>query len=79
LGQQRGAADPEGAIVTGRSGLIDISVVLVHQTDRAVLIDHGGDENVWLPKSAIEIERDASGKTWTVTLPERLAQEKGLI
>lgn len=62
-----------------RSDLVDISVVLVHQTERAVLVDHGGDANVWLPRSAIEIEKDANGKTWTVTLPERLAQEKGLI
>ena len=62
-----------------RSDLVDISVVLIHETDRAVLVDHGGEANVWLPRSAIEIERDKSGKTWTVTLPERLANEKGLI
>lgn len=62
-----------------RSDLVDISVVLVHQTEKAVLVDHGGDANVWLPRSAIEIEKDANGKTWTVTLPERLAMEKGLI
>ncbi len=62
-----------------RSDLVDISVVLVHQTEKAVLVDHGGDGNVWLPRSAIEIEKDSNGKTWTVTLPERLAQEKGLI
>lgn len=62
-----------------RSDLVDISVVLVHQTEKAVLVDHGGEASVWLPRSAIEIERDGNGKTWTVTLPERLAQEKGLI
>lgn len=63
-----------------RSDLIDISVVLVHQTDKAVLVDPGFDEEpVWLPRSAIEIERDGNGKTWTVTLPEALAQSKGLI
>jgi hypothetical protein len=62
-----------------RSDLIDISVTLVHETDRAVLVDHGGGANVWLPKSACEIERDPNGKTWTLTLPERLANEKGLI
>lgn len=62
-----------------KSDLIDISVVLVHETDKAVLIDHGGTANVWLPKSAIEIERDANGRTHTVTLPERLANEKGLL
>lgn len=62
-----------------RSDLIDISVVLVHQTEKAVLVDHGGEANVWLPRSAIEIEKDGNGKTWTITLPERLAAEKGLI
>ncbi len=62
-----------------KSDLIDICVTLVHQTERAVLVDHGGTENVWLPKSAIEIEPDANGKTHTITLPERLANEKGLI
>lgn len=65
--------------MSGRSNLIDLSVVLVHETDRAVLIDHGGAENVWLPKSLCEIERDPNGKTWTLTLPERIAEEKGLI
>lgn len=65
--------------MTGRSDLIDLSVVLVHETDRAVLVDHGGEGSVWVPKSLCEIERDASGKTWTLTLPERVAQEKGLI
>lgn len=62
-----------------RSDLIDISVVLVHQTEKAVLVDHGGEANVWLPRSAIEIEKDGNGKTWTITLSERLAAEKGLI
>lgn len=62
-----------------RSDLIDISVVLVHQTEKAVLVDHGGEANVWLPRSAIEIEKDGNGKTWTVTLRESLAIEKGLI
>jgi hypothetical protein len=65
--------------VTGRSDLIDISVVLVHQTDKAVLVDHGGDGNVWIPKSLCEIERDPDGKTWTLTLSEQVAEEKGLI
>lgn len=65
--------------MTGRSDLIDISVVLVHETDRAVLVDHGGEANVWIPKSLCAIERDPSGKTWTLTLPERIAEEKGLI
>lgn len=63
----------------GRSNLIDLSVVLIHETEEAVLVDHGGEANVWLPRSAIEIEKDPGGKTWTVTIPEPLAQSKGLI
>ena len=62
-----------------RSDLVDISVVLIHETDRAVLVDHGGELFFCKQKTAYEIERDKSGKTWTVTLPERLANEKGLI
>lgn len=62
-----------------RSDLVDISVVLVHETDRAWLLDYGGSEKVWLPKSQGELARDVGGKSWTLTLPERVANEKGLI
>jgi len=62
-----------------RSDLVDISVVLVHETDRAWLVDHGGSENVWLPKSRCELAQEAGGKIWTLTLPECVANEKGLI
>lgn len=62
-----------------QSDLIDITVTIIHQTDLAVKVDHGGKEPTWLPRSAIEIEKNDDGKTWTVTLPERLAEEKGMI
>ena len=62
-----------------RSGLIDLSEVLVHETDKAVLVDHGEAKPTWVPKSLCEIERDPSGKTWTLTQTERIATEKGLI
>ena len=65
--------------MSGRSDLIDLSVVLVHETDKAVLVDHGEAKPTWVPKSLCEIERDSNGKTWTLTLSERLATEKGLI
>lgn len=42
----------------------------------AYLIDTG-DEEIWLPKSQVEIERQGDGLV-TVTLPEWLAIEKGL-
>ena len=59
-----------------KSDLVDVTVTLKRETDKAVLVDHGGDE-CWLPKSLIEIEQD--GKAHIVTLPEWLAQEKGMI
>lgn len=60
--------------VSGRSDLIDIAATLVHQTDKAVLLDAGMEEPAWLPKSQVEDNGDG---TWT--MPERLAHEKGLI
>lgn len=60
-----------------RSDLIDISVIVKHRTDKAVLVDHGGDQDVWLPLSQVEISRDENGDV--VTLPEWLALDKGMI
>lgn len=69
-----------------RSNLIDISVHLHHETkpgrsdEGAILVSDDGERGnaVWLPKAAIEFE-ETSPCIFTVTLPERLAQEKGLI
>lgn len=58
-----------------RSNLIDLDARLVHQTDKALLMDLGDKEPVWLPKSAVEFNQ----ATGTLTLPEPLAHEKGLI
>lgn len=54
---------------------VDIEVRLIHETDGAYLFDHGGDENVWVPKSACEYDED----TDTVTMREAMAEDKGLI
>lgn len=61
-----------------RHSLIDIAVVLIHETERAYLLDHGGKDNVWLPKSRCELDVNEVG-VGTVTLEERLAEEKGMI
>ncbi len=69
-----------------RSDLIDLALVIHHETRPgeadlgAVLVSETGDRRkaVWLPKEAIEIERKG-GVTVVVTLPERLAIEKGLV
>lgn len=80
--------------VTNASDLVDITLVLHHQTDRAVLVSITGEEAraVWLPKSRIEVERTGGGivgtrkdgaqmslETVVVTVPEGLAKDKGLL
>jgi hypothetical protein len=53
--------------------LIDIACTVLHETDKAYLIDDGA-RKVWLPKSQCEKNEDG-----TVTLPMWLAKEKELI
>lgn len=66
-------------MTSGRSDLMDILCERRAETDRAVLI-YDGTEPVWLPKSQVEID-DAPRDDGliSVTLPEWLAREKGLI
>jgi mRNA degradation ribonuclease J1/J2 len=69
------------------SELVDVSVAIRAETDAAVLVYSGDyktdtegkkiERRIWLPKSQIVI--DESHKEITVTLPEWLAIEKGLI
>ncbi len=62
-----------------KSDLVDITTMIFHQTDAAILVsDDATSEKVWLPKSQCELERE-EGRVYTVTLPEWLAIEKGLI
>ena len=60
-----------------KSDIIDITVRIRHVSERAVLVDHGGKEPVWLPLSQCELA--SNGGTHTLSLPEWLAREKGLI
>jgi RNase P/RNase MRP subunit p29 len=62
-----------------KSNLYDFTARVIAETPKAVLIDHGGKEQVWLPKSLIEIEKNTDGKTVTITCEERLAEEKGIV
>lgn len=62
-----------------KSDLVDLSVIVRHTTDRAVLIDHGGKEPCWLPLSQVEIAPNADGKTHTLTVPQWLAEEKEMV
>jgi len=61
----------------GRSDLVDISCTVKNLTERAVLIDDG-TRQVWLPLALVEVDHQPL-KASTVTLPEWLAKERGLI
>lgn len=60
--------------------LTDIAVEIRHETDNALLVWAGVEDGfgdpieIWLPKSQVEVNEDG-----TITLPEWLAIEKGLI
>jgi hypothetical protein len=58
------------------SKLTDIACIVRHETERAWLIDVGLKDPVWIPKSQAEVD-DTHGTV--ITMPEWLAQEKGLI
>lgn len=61
-----------------KSDLVDVTVMLKAETAKAYLVyDSDPSDAVWVPKSQCEIEE--SNKTWTLTLPEWLAKDKGLI
>lgn len=62
-----------------KSDLIEISGIIKHETEKAILLDHGGKEPCWLPKSQVEIEPDTNRKTVTVTLRQSLAEDKGIV
>ena len=63
-----------------RSDLVDVVVEIRRETALAVLVrTDERREPVWIPKSLIEIEK-GKPSAWlaTVTLSQRLAEEKGL-
>lgn len=64
-----------------RSDLVDLTLVKVHETDKAVLFKETpeSEEGVWLPKSQIEMEPTSRNNIFIVTLPETLAHDKELI
>lgn len=57
---------------------VEVEAVIKHETEKAYLIDHGGEEEVWMPKSQVrDIVRGPKSVTLTVT--EWIANEKGMI
>lgn len=63
-----------------KSNLADLTVQLLHETDNAVLVKIGTwSEAVWLPKSQVEVEATGSDGLCEITLPQWLAEERGLV
>lgn len=60
---------------------VDIEVFVKHETERAILVcddSEGTTEGVWVPKSQASGWGDV-GEVSTITLPEWIATERGLI
>ncbi len=59
---------------------VEIDCVVRRSTEKAILINFGTDEDVWVPKSQIS---DYTGETVdeaeSIFIPEWLATEKGLV
>ena len=71
-----------------KSDLHDIEVIFQTATDRAICVHrHEGDADIWIPLATCEIDRDLRdpfrrpqrGDLVTLTAPERVLTEKGLV
>jgi hypothetical protein len=58
--------------------VVDISCLILSETDKAVRIDDG-ERQAWVPLSQVEIERVPGSSTAVVTMPVWLATEKGFV
>ncbi len=52
---------------------------IVQETEDAILVDCGTDEAVWLPKSQIEYDGERGDTDVEISLPDWLAEDKGLV
>ena len=61
------------------SDLVDLAVIKHRETEKAWLVSDTGEskDGVWIPKSQAELYEGQSGST--LTCPEWLATEKGLV
>lgn len=59
--------------------VVDVDVKIIRETERAFLVDDSKVET-WIPKSQIEdVDTFEVGEETTITIPEWLAEENGLI
>ncbi len=64
-----------------KSDLVDLTLCRHAATERAIQVSETGDRSkaVWLPLSQIEVAPTAAASIVVVTLPEWLANERGLV
>ena len=68
----------ENPMLQSNDNTVDIECTVKRETDKALLIDHGGESEVWMPKSQIK-NVAKNGRTVTLTVTEWIANEKGLL
>ena len=59
-----------------------VDVTIVVETDQAILVDHGTDKEVWIPKSQISDQSKdpyQEGDTLEIEIPEWLANKNDMI
>jgi len=59
--------------------LVDLELYVKHETERAVLVENLHGQNVWLPKSLIEMEPMDKQNWYEITLPQWLAEQTRLV
>lgn len=59
--------------------MVEVSVVIKRETEKAYLVNHGVSEEVWIPKSQIDDYTEENGAITSVFIPEWLAEEKGMV
>ena len=62
-----------------KSPLYEFVGLLVHETEKAILVNHGDEDSVWIPKSVCEFTQNLDGKTITVTMSQAMAEDKGIV
>lgn len=67
-----------------RSYVADVDVIFQHQTERAICVrvDEDSKDDIWLPLSQVETAAHKGlvrGMLVTITAPQRLLEEKGLV
>lgn len=59
--------------------IVDLTVKLIRETDSAYLVTDDDRNREWIPKSQVEFFEEKKDGVYDLSIPEWLANEKGLI